>query len=403
MKTIISLGLLFIILTGSVVAQDTSDCQLFAQEAFLLLDEAQTAIEADDTGSALANITDAQDKLAGCNPDAETINDDDEINTATNESEVIPAKTDDEPSEDFTVNTPEVNPENSISFLQFGNWSPDVGNLDFYIGNNTTPIVENLAYQEFTQSLIVNSGELSVIARPAGSGADGDVLSELNWSFQGNSSWTVSGIGLQSEFAFWVEPISIIRTDYNDQARIRVINLIATRQRATVNTDSGNELANGINWVGLKDTMVDPATYTLNIELADNTKIEGLITQDVKANVTYTVVLTGMNTDEQPVQAIVMENLENSTRVKFISQRSDAIEIFIMPAGIEVVDQLEPETETDWIALPSGSLTFILYAPDTGPTSQELAGISRQLRPGRDVTIIADDSGLQLSEEAITP
>jgi|GEM_PF-853216 len=403
MRIITILGLLFILLVGSASTQDSKKCPQFAKRALVILDDARIALEADDKDGALAHITNAQDKLVKCNPETGEIDNSDQPTVAENASDTTTVGNRNDSTGNFIVNAPVVNPQHSISFIQFANWSPDIGNLDFYLGNNTTPIVENIAYPEVTHSIIVNGGNLSVTARPTGSGSDGEALNQLNWDFQGNSTWMISGIGLQSEYAFFVEPISITRTDYNNKARIRVINLIASHQRVTVNTNSDIELANGINWVGLKDTMLEPAEYSLNIELEDNTTIDNLTTQEFEANMTYTVVLIGMNTDEQPIQAVVIKNPENITRVKFVSKRSDAVEVYLMPDAIEVVDQLEPDTETDWIALPSGALSFILFTPDSGPTSQELAGISRQLRPGRDITIVVDDSGLHLSEEAITP
>jgi len=402
MRTIIILGLLFTLLAGSTTAQESINCPQIAEETIILLEDVRTAIEEDDSDSALSSLNTALEKLVNCNPDA-TKTDNSDNNTPDDTRNTKTVDTNIETTGNFIVNTPEVNPDHSISFIQFSNWSPDIGNLDFYLGNNSLPIVENIAYQEVTKSIVVNGGDLSVIVRPAGSGSDGVVLSQLNWNFQGNSSWIVSGIGLQSETAFFIEPISIIRNNYDNKARVRVFNLIATHQNVTVTTDSDIVLANGIGWVGLKDTMLDASTYTLHAELDDNTQIDNLLTEDIEANNTYTVILTGMNTDEQRIQATLLKTPENITRVKFISTRSDAVEIFIMPNGIEVVDQLEPDTETDWIHLPSGALSFILYAPDSDPTSQELAGISRQLRPGRDIIIVVDDSGLHISEQAITP
>ena len=402
MKTLAFLGLLFVVLTGSALAQDIENCPQFANEAISLLDDARTAIEADDKDGSLASITEAQDKLAGCNPDNEEAENTSETDTSTTVSDSTTLATDDEPTGNFIVNTPEVNPEHSISFLRFSNWSPDSGNLDFYMGTDTTPIVENIAYQEFTNFVIVNGGNLSITARPAGSGADGEALSQLNWEFQGNSSWMVSSLGLQSKFAFLVEPFSIMRNDYKEQARVRIVNLIATRQNVTVNTDSDVILTEGLGWVGVKDIMLDPNIYTANAQLEDGTQFGNLFSQEFQANNTYLVVLTGMNTEDQPVQAFILKNPENLTRVKFVSSRSDAVEVYLMPDALEVVDQLEPNTETDWISLPSGALSFVLFAPDSGPTSQELAGISRQLGPGRDVTINVDDMGLHISEITIT-
>lgn len=403
MKMLITIGIFVLTLAGSVTAQENKNCPKLAEEAIILLNDAQTAIDANDTDSASTSISEAQNILFKCNPDTQVTDNNIETDSPVDENNTQSTDTTTESVGNFIINAPEINPQHSISFLQFSNWSPDIGNLDFYLGNNSTPIVENIAFQEVTNPIVINGGNHSITARPAGSGSDGEVLHQLGWNFQGNSSWIVSGIGLQSETAFFIEPISIIRTNYDDKARVRIVNLIATRQNVTVTTDSDVMLANGIGWVGLKDSMLDATSLTLQVELEDGTQFDSLLTQDIEANNTYTVVLTGMNTDEQPVHAVMIKSPENITRVKFISNRSDAVEIFIMPDGIEVVDQLEPDTETDWISLPSGAMSFILYSPDSGPTSQELAGISRQFRPGRDVTIIVDDSNLNISEEAITP
>jgi hypothetical protein len=72
------------------------------------------------------------------------------------------------------------------------------------------------------------------------------------------------------------------------------------------------------------------------------------------------------------------------------------VDVHARPGNARILAGIEPGAEGDWIELPSGAFTFIAYAPDTGPTGRELAGIALQLRPQRDVVMTIGDSAMQL-------
>lgn len=394
------ISLLFIFAVSIVSAQETSDCQQLTQDAIGQLQSAQTAFDNDDSNTALGHIEDAKATLSGCDtPVAEAGNPDNEEDVTSNQ----PQQNDNVSDANFVINIPEVNPEQAIAFLRFANLSPDVGSLDFYLGNQSTPIVENISFGEVTDLIVMNGNNLTFIARPAGSGSDGEQLGSLNWNFTGNSSWIVSGLGYQSEYSFLVEPISIVRNNYDGLTRVRTINFITAKQRATVRTNNDITLAEGINWVGMKDVMVDEGEYTLSAELEDGTVIDELVTTNFEANNTYLVLLLGIKDSDKSVEALVLQNPENMTRLKFISQRSSDVDVYAMPAGQELVTPLSQGEETEWITIPSGALTLTIFEPDAGSDSQEIAAISRQLRPGRDVTITVDDTGLHISARGVTP
>lgn len=409
MKYLIIWGVIWIGLAGIIRAQQTDDCTMLAQNAYDQLSEARAAIDAGTIENVVNNINNAQEMLAGCDIDtqsakpAETARDEQSPTPTSTETTNQESENRDASLTSYTIHPVDVDGSQSITFLRFANLSPDVGTLDYYFAGQDNPIVTNLAFGDVTELTVLNAGNLGIIARPAGSGVDGEQVGRLDWNFQGNSSWIVASVGLQSEFAFFIEPISIIRNNYDDQARVRVMNFITSKERATVTTDSNIQLANGIGWIGHKDSMITPDQHNLTLTLDDGTVFENIITSEFSAHTTYFVLLIGMNTEQQPIKALMTEDRENTTRVKFVSQRSNAIDVFIMPQSTELVNEMQPDAETEWIELPSGAITFILFEPDTGPTGQEIAGISRQLRPGRDVTILINDNGLSIQDEAVTP
>ncbi len=400
------ISLLFIFAVSIVSAQDAGDCQQLTQDAIGQLQNAQTAFDNDDSNTAFSHIEDAKATLSGCDTTiVEADNPDNEENVASNQPKQEDSDNDeshDTAKGNFVINTPEVNPEQAIAFLRFANLSPDVGSLDFYLSNQGTPIVENISFGEVTDLIALNGSNLTIIARPAGSGSEGEQVGSLNWDFTGNSSWIVSGIGYQSEYSFFVEPVSIVRNNYDGRARVRTINFITDKQRATVRTHNDITLADGINWVGMKDVMVDEGDYTLSAELEDGTVIDELVSTNFEANNTYLILLLGMD-GEEPVKAVILKNSADVTRLKFISQRSSDVDVYAMPMSQELVTPLLQGEETEWITVPSGALTLTLFEPDAGSDSQEIAAISRQLRPGRDIIITVDDSGLHISSRGVTP
>ncbi len=109
--------------------------------------------------------------------------------------------------------------------------------------------------------------------------------------------------------------------------------------------------------------------------------------------------MIGLDTAEVPLQVLNIASPADMAYVQFINNTGSAIDIYYRPGNLLLVENLATGVETAWMGLPSDSYTFISYAPGTGPTSQELAGIAIQLRPQRYMVFDVNGSEMrQLSE-----
>jgi hypothetical protein len=99
-----------------------------------------------------------------------------------------------------------------------------------------------------------------------------------------------------------------------------------------------------------------------------------------------------------------METPQDQTRVRFVNNRPDTVELYMRPGDALVIADLAPDATTDWIVVPSVATTFVAYLPGTGPTGQEQSALSTQLRPGRDLTIVLRPSGaMDIRDRTLTP
>ena len=248
-------------------AQDGS-CEQAAQQALALIESAQQSLNDGNYNTASGQLEDARTRLQDCTVDVsdETVAEpttEPTTEAASSEPTVPPQPTDiveepqSQPTGDFTVNPPDINSEQGVTFVRFAHTSIDSGALDIYRSNNmNTPIVANLQYGEATGFVPMNIGSLTFVAHSAGTD---DKLYRVNWDFVGNSSWILTAAGLTETFAFIVEPVSVIRNQYNGQARVRVVNLLAGVVRASVDdAENGINFGDGLGWVGIKDTLVAP-------------------------------------------------------------------------------------------------------------------------------------------------
>ncbi len=287
----------------------------------------------------------------------------------------------------FTVNQPAVEESQGVAFVRFAHTSVDGGPVDMFMDGVDTPIVTNLSYGEATGLLWVRSGGRTFTARQAGAGTNGAELDVLRWNFPSNSSWTVAAIGLREDETFAVEPFNSIRNNYDGQARVRVINLVPGGPRLTVEDSTGRVYGDRLPWVRLRDTMVPPGSYSLNIRTDDNRATESNIPFEFAAQTTTTLLAMGAGTPEQPVTLLSFTDEQELTRVRFINGGASPVEIYMRPGNQLLVSILDPASETEFFTLPSGAATFTSFAPGTGPGGRQLAGLPWQLRPGRDMTI----------------
>lgn len=379
-------------LLAAVYPAAAQTCESAVSAALPLLEDAQARIEADEPELALALISGAQALLAVCQETIEPAN-----IPPTPETEVVSA-----PSSQSAamVTPPDVDLEMSIAFIAFAHTSVDAGPIDIYTGNSVTPVIANLNFGEATALIPFNGGPRTFLARPAGSGAAGDLLYEVRWDYLANSSWILTAAGLRDELAFIVEPISIVRNDYNERARVRVVNFVPDR-RVTVRGTNGVVFGDGLGWIGIKDTLVDAGSYELEVRTSDGEKPLEALRLEIEAATTYTLYIIGRGDADLPVRVLPIITPQDMTRVRFVNAGADGVDIHYRPGNERLVDNLPGGETTDYVALASGAVTFIAYAPGTGPTGRELAALPLQLRPGREVTVTLGANTMEITEVAL--
>ena len=410
MRTILILSLLFL-LTIPVQAQEDT-CESAAVESAAVLDVAKEALEDGNIDMAKTMINAAQALLIGCDagdvveqPPADTsetvTTDNPDTSEAKSEAPEIPANTA-TANHSATITPREINTAQSIAFIRFAHTGIDSGPLDIYYGNDTTPIVAGILYGESTEFLPFNAGDRTFRARRSGSGPDGEVLYRMTWNYLANSSWIVTAAGVTETFAFIVEPISVIRNQYNGKSRVRVVNWVSGAPRLSVTSQSGVNFADRIGWVGVQDKLVDAGEYTLQISTAAGENLGEPMTFTFEAEVTHTLYIVGGKDGEPSVRLMPIVSPQDTTRVRFISTRSDTVDIHYRPTNDRIVQSISGDETSDYITLPSGAVTFIAYEPGTGPTGRELASLPLQLRPGRDVDIVLTANTMSVENVILT-
>lgn len=382
------LALILISLSFTINAQDDyPTCEELAVQASDLLRSAQDLLADGNIVEGSTLIDSAIALLDSCNGESVMASPVSNATLApTSEANV---------SDSFTITAPVINEEASIAFIRFAHTSVDVGAIDFYMNNGNVLLVSNLVYGDVTEFLPINGGEQSFLTRRHNAGADSEVLYQLSWNFVGNSSWIVSALGLVETFAFTLEPISVLRNEYDEQARIRVVNLMAGAPRVSVTSDSGLVLADGLGWIGIQDSLIPAGSYSLQV--SNDAGADESLSFDFEANFTYTLYVVGQET----LEVLNIVSQADMTNVRFVNNSHSAVDIHYRPGNARLVENLANGGESEWISILSGAYTFISYAPNTGPTGQELAGIAIQLRPQRYMVFELVGAELRLVSESL--
>jgi hypothetical protein len=265
-------------------------------------------------------------------------------------------------------------------------------------------VVANLAFGEATEILTLPAGTHTVSVRAAGSAADSETLSTLTWDFTGNSTWIISAVGLVETASFLAEPVTVIRTPLNGLARVRIANWVSDLEMLNVDSDTDTVFAEGLGWAGIQDVEIEPGTYQLQVTDGADATFTEPISFDFEADTVYVVFLTGSTEMGPAVDYLVIEMPQDETRVQFVNERTDTVDVHLRPGDELIAGGLEAGATSEWITIPSTAATFIAYAPGTGPTGQEIASLASQLRPGRDITVVfRADGTVDVSEETLTP
>lgn len=380
--------IMLVILMAAVVPTWAQTCDVGAASS--MLEDAKTHLAAGEDDQVLTLMNAAQAALSTCESATATV----QAESAATPAEVIANAV-------SIATSPDIDAEKAIVFISFANTSIDSGSIDIYIDLSPEPLVTDLTFGEATGLVPFQSGTMTFTARVAGSGKNGEVLAADQKDFGANSSWVVSMAGLQSKVSLIVEPMSIVRNNYNGQARVRVVNFIQDSRIDLVDS-GGDDFGSHLGWIGMKDKMIDPGTHTLQVNSNGEALMEPM-TFEFAANTTYTLYLIGQPGSDHPVQILPIMTVQETTRVRFISTRTDAVEIHYRPAKALLVENIANGETSDWVILEAGAVTFLAYAPGTGMGGREMGGIALQLRPGRDLTITMSDNNMDVTEVTLTP
>lgn len=413
---------LMALLPFSALRAQSVDCLQAIKDASGTLDQARAAIESGSAATAVALINAAQTLMSLCELNAaDTVPatpapvDAAPPATATPlpptpvvENTPVPSPTETatltpEPASEtagHTLTQPTIDPTQGIAFVRFANTSADVGKIDIFLESmGNTPLVAGLAYGEITDFVLMNTDQQTFIIR---SELGAELLTKRQ-SFTTNSSLVMLAIGLQGDGSFRFEPISIVRSEYNDSARVRIVNLVPTA-RLGITATNGTSFGRGLTYIGTQETFPAPGTYDVQIMTADNNPFSDVMTLEFEANISYTILIISGSDAGVPARLVMMQSTPDVTRVRFVSQRADSVALYYRPGNTLLLDNFAPGSTTDYFTLPSRSTAFIAYAAGTGPGGREQASISAHLRPGRDVTIALNAAGrMEVLEEVLTP
>lgn len=403
------------LLPFAVVQAQSVDCLQAVKDASATLDQARVALEAGNSATAIALINAAQTLMSLCElsvpaeaaaPESTAVPATALPATPAVENTAVPAPTETPAVSDitstttaYTVNAPQIDPTKGIAFVRFAHTSADTGPIDIFLESmGNTPLIAGLDFGEATDFILMNSDQETFIIR---SELGAELLRDRR-GFTANSSWIMLAIGLQSNFSFLVEPISVTRNEYNESARVRVVNMIPGI-RLGVTASDGTRFARGLSYIGTQDTSATPGTYQLQILTADGNPYSDPVTLDFAANTTYTLFIIGGGTSGITAKLMVLTSIQDTTRIRFVNQRAESVALYYRPGNNLLLDNFAPGTTTDYFTLPSRSTAFIAYLAGTGPGSREQAALSVQMRPGRDVTVALNAAGrMEIIEETLT-
>ena len=120
------------------------------------------------------------------------------------------------------------------------------------------------------------------------------------------------------------------------------------------------------------------------------------------ANQSYVLFLSGSTEGEIKPEFVTLVNPQDMTRVRFVNEGDAAADVHYRPTNTKIADRLEPGATSEWVEIPTSSVTFVAYRPGDGPTGQELASLTASLRSGRDTTITINGGQMTVSDVSFT-
>jgi hypothetical protein len=304
--------------------------------------------------------------------------------------------------------TAQTSPIENFGFVRFIHTAVDVPPLDIYVGD-TSLLISSLSYGESTDFMTMPTSVQGFTARAAGSGVSGSILARLNRRVKANQSEIITAAGLNSKRAFVLEPLVLVRNATRGRARVRVFNTVWGGPYLTVKDSRGVTYGQDLQYLSTSpDSDVEPGTYQFEIQQSGSGTTVAM-TEDLQLEVDkiYSLMIIGGMDGTPPVRFVVLITDQETTRVRIANNSSAPADIYIKGNTTPFARGIAPGAVSEYTTVPSGATTFILRAPGSAPNSQELAFVAPQLRPGRDVTITINGSGVAtqmgVTDDHLTP
>lgn len=276
-----------------------------------------------------------------------------------------------------------------LGFVRFAHTAADAPAVDVYVAElGDVAVVEDLEFGEVSDFYLLPEGSYTYVVRAAGSDATDDVLASMNWDVQRNSSWLITFAGLNSNISLQMDPINLLRSEIpENMSRVRLVNFVSGAAPLTVTSNTGDAFGTGLDWIGVFDAELTPGTYNLSVAGDDGTAMLTDTAVDLQPGSLTTLLLVGAADGSRPIEIVAFNSPADMSRVQFVNNGSAAVDIFVRPGDTQLVSSLGPGETSEWVSVPSGAVTFVTYAPGTGPTGQELGAWIGAVEPLRDLVI----------------
>jgi hypothetical protein len=284
---------------------------------------------------------------------------------------------------------------NDYSFVWFANAGPDSSPVDIYFGDEADePLVSDLAFGESTEMYVLPSNQRGFVLREAGADRTAEPIFSADWSLTPNQSYLILATGLAERKAFILEPITIVRNKTQGKARLRIVNAISGGPALNVATKSGTSLAQNTAYITVADAEVEPGDAEIVVQTAGGeTRAE--IDVALAADTVYVLVITGGPEGTPAAAVTVIEVPQDTTRVRIVNEADAPFDIVQTDGASEkqFAAQLAPGATSEFIDVPSDTVSFLVKRPGAGTANAVSASIPVELRPGRDVTLTIRGSG----------
>ncbi|MCC7449912.1 MAG: DUF4397 domain-containing protein [Anaerolineae bacterium] len=284
----------------------------------------------------------------------------------------------------------------SYGFVRFVHTAIDMPALDIYVGEGgKSQVASNLAYGQATDFVTLPSSVQGYTVRAAGSGVDGEVLFRLNRRVKANQSEIIAAAGLNSKRAFVLESFVMVRDNTRGKARVRIYNTVWGGPYLTVRDSRDNVFGQDLQYLSISgDQDIEPGMYDFEIRSGSGKTVLAAPGMKLEADKVYAMIIVGGMDGNPPIQFVTLVSDQETTRVRLVNKGDAPADIYVKGSTSPLIMGLAAGASSDFVTIPSGATTFILRTANSAANSPEVAFVAAQLRPGRDVTITVNGSGV---------